>query len=139
MSKNIPLPLFIILYIFNAAAFLVYVLLQIVLVLKTLEDRWPLGDIFFGAFFFLVAQSILLFASTYICKLTVHYVDGVFFANLFILLAVMMVFKYWDSITKEDLEFSVGGPFTPSVLSKKDNISTIQSNTSINVQDLPKM
>jgi hypothetical protein len=24
------------------------------------------------------------------------------------LLAVMMVYKYWDSITKEDLEFSVG-------------------------------
>jgi hypothetical protein len=25
------------------------------------------------------------------------------------LLAVMMVYKYWDSITKEDLEFAVGG------------------------------
>jgi len=24
------------------------------------------------------------------------------------LLSVMMVYKYWDSITKEDLEFSVG-------------------------------
>lgn len=137
MSKSTTLPLFIILYIFNAAAFLIYVLLQVVLVLKTLEDRWPLGDIFFAAFFFLVAQSILIFASIYICKFTVHYVDGVFFANLFTLLAVMMIFKYWDSITKEDLEFFVGGPITPTMLSKKDNNSTIQSNTSINAQGIP--
>jgi len=57
-----------------------------------------------------------------------HYMDGLFFATLLNLLAVMMVYKvrsrppqrvlidsklitarqYWDSITKEDLEFSVG-------------------------------
>lgn len=36
--------------------------------------------------------------------------DGLFFANTLILLSVMMVYKYWDSITKEDLEFSVGAP-----------------------------
>jgi hypothetical protein len=31
-----------------------------------------------------------------------------FFAAICTLLSVMMVYKYWDSITKEDLEFSVG-------------------------------
>ena len=36
-----------------------------------------------------------------------HYLDGLFFATICNLLAVMMVYKYWDSITKEDLEFSV--------------------------------
>lgn len=36
--------------------------------------------------------------------------DGLFFANTLILLSVMMVYKYWDSITKDDLEFSVGAP-----------------------------
>jgi hypothetical protein len=35
-------------------------------------------------------------------------VDGLFFGTICTLLAVMMVYKYWDSITKEDLEFSVG-------------------------------
>jgi Chitin synthase export chaperone len=35
--------------------------------------------------------------------------DGMFFGDLFMLLAVMMVYKYWDSITQEDLEFAVGG------------------------------
>src|SRR5258708_7709423 len=52
-----------------------------------------------------------------------HYVDGLFFGTICNLLAVMMVYKvrllhllvrsanreqYWDSITKEDFEFSVG-------------------------------
>jgi hypothetical protein len=37
-----------------------------------------------------------------------HYLDGKFFAAIFNLLAVMMVYKFWDSITKEDLEFAVG-------------------------------
>jgi hypothetical protein len=36
-----------------------------------------------------------------------HYLDGLFFGTTFNLLAVMMVYKYWDSITKEDLEFSI--------------------------------
>lgn len=38
-----------------------------------------------------------------------HYIDGMFFGAICTLLGVMMVYKYWDSITKEDLEFSVGG------------------------------
>jgi hypothetical protein len=39
----------------------------------------------------------------------VHHHDGEeFFNSLCMLLAVMMVYKFWDSITKEDLEFSVG-------------------------------
>jgi hypothetical protein len=39
---------------------------------------------------------------------TEHYIDGVFFWTLCALLTVMMVYKYYDSLTKEDLEFSVG-------------------------------
>ena len=68
------------------------------------------GDIFFGILFFLLAQAIYWFLSPLICKLSVHYMDGLFFANTLILLSVMMVYKYWDSITKEDLEFSLLAP-----------------------------
>lgn len=66
------------------------------------------GDIFFGVIFFLLSQAILWYGSVQICQLAVHYVDGMFFSAIFSLLAVMMVYKYWDSITKEDLEFAVG-------------------------------
>jgi hypothetical protein len=39
---------------------------------------------------------------------TKHYFDGTFFEAACNILAVMMVYKYWNSITKEDLEFAVG-------------------------------
>ncbi|KAI1773626.1 chitin synthase export chaperone [Hypoxylon cercidicola] len=100
--------LFTVLYLLNGVQLLIYVALQILLVARTLEDRWPLGDIAFGLFFFIVGQVILYALSSTICQATSHYVDGLFFATTCNLLAVMMVYKYWDSITKEDLEFSVG-------------------------------
>ncbi|KAI1393157.1 chitin synthase export chaperone [Hypoxylon trugodes] len=100
--------LFTVLYLLNGVQLVIYVALQILLVVRTLEDRWPLGDIAFGLFFFIVGQVILNALSSTICQATSHYVDGLFFATICNLLAVMMVYKYWDSITKEDLEFSVG-------------------------------
>ncbi|KAK4244651.1 chitin synthase III catalytic subunit [Corynascus novoguineensis] len=100
--------LFVVLYLLNAVQLFVYVALQILLVTRTLQDRWPLGDIAFGVFFFVAGQVILYAASSPICNNVSHYLDGLFFATTCNLLAVMMVYKYWDSITKEDLEFSVG-------------------------------
>lgn len=41
------------------------------------------------------------------CLMAAHYLDGLFLTAAMILLSVMMVYKYWDSITHEDLEFSV--------------------------------
>lgn len=100
--------LFIMLYIVSGVALLVYVIMQIILVTNTLQDRWPLGDIAFGAFFFVIGQVILYVFSNTICNAVQHYLDGLFLATICNLLAVMMVYKYWDSITREDLEFSVG-------------------------------
>jgi len=43
---------------------------------------------------------VLLFAfSVTICDAIKHYIDGLFFFTLCVLLSVMMVYKYWDSIT----------------------------------------
>ncbi|KAG2197374.1 hypothetical protein INT46_006808 [Mucor plumbeus] len=95
-------------FIINGIAFIVYVISQIILVVNTLDDRWPLGDILFGTAFFIVGQVILYVFSVVICDQVKHYIDGLFFGSICTLLAVMMVYKYWDSITKEDLEFSVG-------------------------------
>ncbi|TPX58752.1 hypothetical protein SpCBS45565_g07923 [Spizellomyces sp. 'palustris'] len=108
-SRTSPTPLFIIYFVFGAAFILIYVLLQIVLVVNTLDDRWPLGDILFGFTFFVVGRIFEYVISKEICDMAKHYVDGMFFGTICTLLAVMMVYKYWDSITKEDLEFSVGG------------------------------
>ncbi|KAK3820335.1 MAG: chitin synthase III catalytic subunit-domain-containing protein [Benniella sp.] len=103
-----PVALWVVFFVFNGAALLIYVILQIVLVVNTLDDRWPLGDIVFGVAFFAIGQVILYVFSIDICIFAKHYIDGLFFGTIATLLSVMMVYKYWDSITKEDLEFSVG-------------------------------
>ncbi|CEJ91829.1 Putative Chitin synthase export chaperone [[Torrubiella] hemipterigena] len=100
--------LFVVLYLLNAVQLAVYIVLQILLVSRTLRDRWPLGDVIFGVFFFVIGQVILYAFSSKICVAAAHYFDGLFLATVCNLLGVMMVYKYWDSITKEDLEFSVG-------------------------------
>ncbi|GAW19217.1 chitin synthase export chaperone [Xylariales sp. No.14919] len=100
--------LFAVLYLLNGVQLVIYVALQVLLVVRTLEDQWPLGHIAFGVFFFVVGQVLLYAVSTTICNNTSHYIDGLLFATVGNLLAVMMIYKYWDSITKEDLEFSVG-------------------------------
>lgn len=87
------LGLFIILYLVSAIALVVYVVMQIILVNNTLQDRWPLGDIAFGIFFFVIGQVILYVFSNTICNSTSHYLDGLFFATICNLLAVMMVYK----------------------------------------------
>lgn len=85
--------LFVILYIFNGIFLLVYLVMQIMLVVNTLQDRWPLFDIGFGIFFFVIGQIILYVFSVMICENASHYLDGLFFATICNLLAVMMVYK----------------------------------------------
>ncbi|XWW97926.1 hypothetical protein V2A60_005922 [Cordyceps javanica] len=108
LSPTNTIGLFVVLYLLNAIQLFVYVVMQVLLVTRTLQDRWPLGDIAFGVFFFVIGQVMLYAFSEKLCRAISHYLDGLFFATVCNLLGVMMVYKYWDSITKEDLEFSVG-------------------------------
>lgn len=85
--------LFVVLYILNGICLLIYIVMQIVLVANTLQDRWPLGDIGFGVFFFVIGQIILYVFSEDLCEGVSHYLDGLFFATICNLLAVMMVYK----------------------------------------------
>ena len=103
-----PIGLWIVYLLWPLICAVIYVVSQLILVFRTLEDRWPIGDIIFGTAFFVVAQVVLFAFSVTICDAVEHYIDGLFFFTLCMLLSVMMVYKYWDSITKEDLEFSVG-------------------------------
>ncbi|ORX96039.1 hypothetical protein K493DRAFT_314688 [Basidiobolus meristosporus CBS 931.73] len=107
LSSQNPLVLWIFYFIFNGAALLIYFILQVILVVNTLVDRWPLGDIIMAALSFVVGQVLLLGFTSDICTLISHYVDGLFFTVLCTLFAVMMIYKYWDSITKDDLEYTI--------------------------------
>ncbi len=85
--------LFVVLYLVNAIQLFIYVVMQVILVANTLQDRWPLGDIAFGVFFFVIGQVVLYTFGQKICENVQHYLDGLFFATVCNLLAVMMVYK----------------------------------------------
>ncbi len=91
-----PVALFVTYLIFPAACVVVYVISQLILVIRTLDDRWVIGDILFGAAFYIVGCVLLFAFSLKICDAVSHYIDGVFFFTLCMLLSVMMVYKYWD-------------------------------------------
>ncbi|BGP50410.1 Chitin synthase, class 7 [Rhodotorula kratochvilovae] len=108
LSSATPTGLWILQFIFNLACVVIYVVAQLLLVWRTLDDRWPIGDILFGTAFWVIGQVLLYAFSNTICDAVSHYLDGTFFHALCTLFAVMMVYKYWDDLTREDLEFSVG-------------------------------
>jgi uncharacterized protein YacL len=85
--------MFVVLYIFGLIFVAVYIVMQFILVINTLQDRWPIGDLIFGCVFFIVGQLILYVAGEKICEAASHYLDGLFFATICNLLAVMMVYK----------------------------------------------
>lgn len=91
--------LFVVYLIWPILCVAIYTLSQLILVFRTLDDRWPLGDIIFGIAFYTIAQVLLFAFSATICNAIKHYLDGLFFSTLCVLLSVMMVYKYWDSIT----------------------------------------
>lgn len=93
LSPTNTIGLFVVLYLVSGIELLVYVIMQVILVVNTLQDRWPLGDIAFGSILFVVGQVLLYVFSNTICNAVQHYLDGLFFATICNLLAVMMVYK----------------------------------------------
>lgn len=107
LNANNTTGLFVVAYVINAVILAVYVVSQLILVFVALDLWWYLGAIVLFTFFFVVSQILVYVVSHLICDKTKHYVDGLFFGSLCNLFAVMMVYKFWDMITTEDLEFSV--------------------------------
>lgn len=93
LSPTNTVGLFVVVYILNAICLFVYLVMQIILVVNTLDDRWPLGHIFFGTSVFIVGQVLLYGFSSTICENVKHYLDGLFFVTVCNLFAVMMIYK----------------------------------------------
>ena len=93
MSPTNTIGLFVVLYVLSAIFLFVYLVMQILLVVGTLQDRWPLGHIAFGVFFFVAGQILLYILNPAVCEGIKHYMDGLLFATVCNLFAVMMVYK----------------------------------------------
>jgi hypothetical protein len=106
LSAAQPLLLFIVVTALPSLCAVLYFVLGIVYVVRSHATKWPIGDLVLAALFFVVGQVIHLTLNTNICEYTMHYIDGTFLQSLCTFLSVMMVYKYWDSITKDNLESS---------------------------------
>lgn len=93
MGPTKTVGLFVVLYLVSGIELLIWFIMQVILVVNTLQERWPLGDLAFCAFFFIGGQVLLYALSNTICNAVQHYLDGLFFATICNLLAVMMVYK----------------------------------------------
>lgn len=93
LSPTSTVGLFVVLYLISGIELLIYVVMQIILVVNTLQERWPLGNIALGVILFIVGQVLLYVFSNTICNAVQHYLDGLFFATICNLGAVMMVYK----------------------------------------------
>jgi len=108
-SKTNPVFLFIITFILPMLGAALYIAIQVYLVLNRLSTYWPLGDLALATIFFVLGQTVTFFLSGTICETTKHYIDGNFFGMLCLGLSVMMIYKYWDTVTEDEDEVGVVG------------------------------
>ncbi|KAJ3114833.1 Chitin synthase, class 7 [Phlyctochytrium bullatum] len=107
LSASKPMVLFIVYAIATVALVALYFLISFVLVIVAVSDKWPIFDLLVGLCFFAGGQAIQFLLGTRICDEVAHYIDGMLLGAIGTLLSVMMVYKFWDDITKEDFEFAV--------------------------------
>lgn len=107
LNPNATLALFIVTYVINALILFIYLVSQIILVIFALHNLWLIGALFLAVFFFVAGQICCYVIPLTICNGTHHYIDGLFFASLGNVFTIMMIYKFWDMITTDDLEFSV--------------------------------
>lgn len=93
LAPDNAIGLFVVVDVFSALFIAIYVIMQILLVIGTLQERWPLWHITFGVLALVISQVILYVFSEDICEAVSHYFDGLFISTLLNLLAVMMVYK----------------------------------------------
>lgn len=95
------------LYIVNMVLLFLYCCAGFHLTLFVIREWWAFGAQVLGLLFFVVGQVLMYAFSNTICNHVKHYVDGKFFATVCNGFAILLVYKAWDIITSEDLEFSV--------------------------------
>lgn len=106
-SEN-PFILFILYPGVTVAAAALYLFTQLFFILKTLKNYWAIGDLVIGVLALLIGLTVEFSpASEFLCKYTKHYIDGSFIHVVASLFGVMMIYKYWVSITEEDLEYVI--------------------------------
>jgi hypothetical protein len=110
---NYNLGLYVLYQLLPLIFLVVFFLLESYLVLHTLGERKPMAYLISAALLFAIGQIFEYVISKYICSGTAGKINGSLFETLFTLLAVVMVWVFWSSITEDDWPMPVtGGAYT---------------------------
>lgn len=85
-----------------------FYVLEAVLVIRILGETRPMIYLTAAAVLFAAGQVFNYVVSRYICEGTSGKIDGSMFETLFTLLAVVMVWVFWASITEDDWPMPAG-------------------------------
>lgn len=88
-----------------------FFVLESILVVRVLGETRPMIYLVTAAVLFALGQVFNYTISRYICDGTNGSIDGALFETLFTLLAVVMVWIFWSSITEDDWPMPVGTPY----------------------------
>lgn len=99
-----------VLYQLAPLVFLVaFFVLETILVLRVLGEKKPMLYLAGAALLFAIGQIFQYVISTHICSGTNGRINGALFETFFTLLAVIMTWVFWSSITEDDWPMPVSG------------------------------
>ncbi|KAG4304693.1 hypothetical protein PORY_001746 [Pneumocystis oryctolagi] len=93
---------YIIYFIWPVISIVGYFVLEFVLVFKILEEWKPLLLLSGSLLSFTIGQIFNFVISKYICRSTGGKINGSFIETFFVLISMILLFKFWDSITEDD-------------------------------------
>ncbi|TGZ84084.1 hypothetical protein EX30DRAFT_98383 [Ascodesmis nigricans] len=91
-----------------------FYILESFLVLSILHETRPMILLTLSGLLFVIAQIFSFVASVHICDGTSGRIDGSMFQTLFTLLAVIMLWFFWSSITEDEWPEDTGYPLVPN-------------------------
>lgn len=106
LSSEFPIVLYWALVALMIVSGACYFFTQVALI-SSLGDCWPLGALLLALISAIWGCLFQMVFAISICDASQHYIDSMFLSEMCVLFAVMMIYKYWDILTKEDLEISL--------------------------------
>jgi len=100
-------PLMGVLYVVNLVFILLYACETFYLSAVLIRNIWATCSYALALFFFVSGQLLVFAFGRLICDSVRHYIDGNFFGTFCNLCAFLMIYRAYDTLTSEDLEFTV--------------------------------
>ncbi|KAF5021435.1 hypothetical protein F66182_6529 [Fusarium sp. NRRL 66182] len=111
LPRNRHIALYVLYQLIPLVFLVAYFVLEAILVIRILGETRPMIYLAVAALLFAIGQVFNYAISRYICDGTSGKIDGSLFQTLFTLLAVIMIWIFWSSITEDDWPMPVASTY----------------------------